>query len=75
MLKNGTVIIPSTEFKRNIANYLKDIDSEQEPVFITVNGEGSHTIMHIDVYNELNRYKRYCLTNFIDINQKQTPVE
>lgn len=67
MLKNGTTIISSTNFRNNIKIYLEQIDKDQEPVFLTVNGEGSHVIMHIDVYDELRRYRQYCLEHGIKI--------
>lgn len=57
MLKGGTNIISSTNFRNNIKNYLEEIDPEQGPVFLTVNGEGTHVIMHVDTYDELMRHK------------------
>jgi len=70
MLKKGTVIISSANFRTYLSQYLKDIDKDQEPVFITVNGEGSHVIMHIDVYDELRRYKQYCLEHGIKLERE-----
>lgn len=70
MLKQGTAIISSAEFRNNISKYLKDIDKDQEPVFITVNGNGSHVIMHIDVYDELRKYRKYCLEHGISLESK-----
>jgi len=75
MLKKGTVIISSANFRNNISKYLKDIDKDQEPVFITVNGEGSHVIMHIDVYDELRKYRQYCLEHGINLKFQTNRAE
>ena len=69
MLKKGTTIISAANFKTHMSKYLKDINKDQEPVFITVNGEGSHVVMHIDVYDELRQYKQYCLENGFKLSE------
>lgn len=68
MLKKGTTIVSAANFKTHISKYLKEIDKDQEPVFLTVNGEGNHVVMHIDVYDELRRYKQYCLEHGIYVD-------
>lgn len=74
MPKKSTLIISAANFKTHISKYLKDIDEEQEPVFLTVNGQGSHVIMHVATYDELRSYKQYCWEHAI-VNPRRGIVD
>lgn len=70
MAKSGIKIIKASDLRKFQTQFLEEINAEHEPVFITVNGDGTHVIMHIDVYNELKQYKDYVLEQRIDIDKE-----
>lgn len=79
-MRKGITITSAANFKTNISRYLKELDQEQV-MFLTVNGEGNHVVLHVNQYEELCRYKERCLkgqsdNKWVDIIQSQRkPLE
>lgn len=62
-------MISAANFKNYMSKNLKEITPDTEPIYITVNGEGHHVIMHEEVYEELLKYKQ----DFLVSNGQQVP--
>ena len=38
-------IVSSANFKRELSRYLRETTAEDSPIFVTINGSGSHVLM------------------------------
>ena len=64
-------IVSSANFKRELSRYLRETTSEDSPIFVTINGSGSHVLMHIDQYNHLLECENYIQEHGIKLHEEE----
>ena len=73
-IKN-TRIVSSANFKRELSRYLRETTAEDSPIFVTINGSGSHVLMHIDQYNHLLECENYIEEHGIKLHEEEKVKE
>lgn len=69
-MTKGIRIVSSANFKRDLSRYLRETTTDSAPIFVTVNGNGSHVLLHIDDYNHLLQCKEYIEKNGIKLDEE-----
>ena len=68
-------IVSSANFKRELSRYLRETTAEDSPIFVTINGSGSHVLMHIDQYNHLLECENYIEEHGIKLPEEEKKQE
>lgn len=68
-MKKGIRIVSSANFKRDLSRYLRETTADSAPIFVTINGNGSHVLLHIDDYNHLIQCEEYIENNGIHLEE------
>jgi PHD/YefM family antitoxin component YafN of YafNO toxin-antitoxin module len=68
-------IVSSANFKRELSRYLRETTAEDSPIFVTINGSGSHVLMHIDQYNHLLECENYIEEHGIKLHEEEKVKE
>ena len=68
-------IVSSANFKRELSRYLRETTAEDSPIFVTINGSGSHVLMHIDQYNHLLECENYIEGHGIKLHEEEKKQE
>ena len=67
-------IVSSANFKRELSRYLRETTAEDSPIFVTINGSGSHVLMHIDQHNHLLECENYIEEHGIKLHEEEKRV-